>query len=344
MLIIIGLIGLLMVFSPVHGEGQTTGTLIVLSKSENKAEFFSIEHWKKVGEVPTGVAPHEVAISPDGKTAVITNYGNRQPGNTLTVINIPSLQVTQTIDLGEYRRPHGILFKNEQEVVVTAEGQQALIVVNVSTGKITQVVKTNQQVSHMVALSPDGKRAFVANIGSGSVSQVNLEKGELERTIPAQEGTEGIAWQPGSDLLWFSNRGANTMMIYQPSTGKILDTLKTADFPIRIAMAHHQPLALVSCAKAGVVEIWDYQKRQLLKRLSMEVQAAPDVETRLFRDRFGKSPVPIGVVVSGSQHLAFVANSNADVVAVIDLKTLSVIRYLPTAKQPDGMGWTPITF
>ena len=40
-----------------------------------------------VATVPTGDAPHEVAVAPDGRRAVGTNYGTREtPGSNLTVI------------------------------------------------------------------------------------------------------------------------------------------------------------------------------------------------------------------------------------------------------------------
>ncbi len=334
--------GLLLIFSPAFS--QAAGTLIVLSKSENKAEFISLQNWQKVGEVPTGIAPHEVAVSPNGEIAVVTNYGHRQPGHSLTVIHIPEKRVLRTIDLGTFTRPHGIVFLKKNTVLVTAEGKQAVLTVDIATGTIKQVVHTGQKVSHMVVVSGDGKTAYVANIGSNSISVIDLVKGKLQQTLPALEGPEGIALEPHRSHIWFANRGANTIIVYDIQHQRGIDTLHTADFPIRITMAPHVPLALVSCAKAGVVEIWNYQNRQRVARIDMEVKAAPDVETRLFRDRFGKSPVPIGVVVSGTQPLAFVANSNADVVAVIDLSALKVVRYLPTAKQPDGMAWTSYSF
>ncbi|HFB68056.1 MAG TPA: gluconolaconase [Calditrichae bacterium] len=321
---------------------QPAGTLVVLSKSDNKAELFSVKTWQKTGEIPTGIAPHEAAVSPDGRQVVVTNYGNRQPGNTLSVLDLVTKRVVRTIDLGEYTRPHGIVFLNDNVVLVTAEGKKAVVEVDIQSGKIRRAIPTDQQVSHMIVLSPDKHRAFVANIGSGTVSVLDLKNGRPERIIPGQEGTEGIAWQPGSSLLWFSNRGANTVMIYDAATATVVDTLHTRDFPIRIAMSAVKPLALVSCAKAGVVDVFHYRTRKRVASIPMGVTPAADVETRLFKDRFGKSPVPIGVVAHPHVPLAFVANSNADVVAVVNLETLKVVRYLPTAKQPDGMAWSPL--
>jgi DNA-binding beta-propeller fold protein YncE len=44
-----------------------------------------------VATVPTGDAPHEVAVAPDGRRAVGTNYGTREtPGSNLTVIDVPA--------------------------------------------------------------------------------------------------------------------------------------------------------------------------------------------------------------------------------------------------------------
>jgi len=44
---------------------------------------------KEVVRLDTGNGPHEVAVSPDGRTAVACNYGTRgAPGRTLTVIDL----------------------------------------------------------------------------------------------------------------------------------------------------------------------------------------------------------------------------------------------------------------
>ena len=61
------------------------GTLIVLNKSDDTAWLFDGATGEKRAEVPTGGAPHEVAVSPDGALAVVTDYGAETPGNTLTV-------------------------------------------------------------------------------------------------------------------------------------------------------------------------------------------------------------------------------------------------------------------
>jgi YVTN family beta-propeller protein len=63
------------------------GTLLVLNKAANTVSLIDLAKKKSVATIRTGEEPHEVAVSPDGKTAVVCNYGSSPtPGNTLTVI------------------------------------------------------------------------------------------------------------------------------------------------------------------------------------------------------------------------------------------------------------------
>lgn len=117
---------------------------MVLNKSVGTATLVDLGTGKVRATLPTGVGPHEVAVSPDGVTAVVCNYGAQTPGSTLTVIDLTVPAVRQTIDLGECRRPHGIAFLPDgKRVVVTAEAQRALVVVHVESGQVEKVVGTD---------------------------------------------------------------------------------------------------------------------------------------------------------------------------------------------------------
>ena len=64
---------------------------------------------------PTGNGPHEVAVSHNGRLAVVSNYGVRgAPGNSLTVINLAvsaaRLVAFARSILGNYHNPHGSAF------------------------------------------------------------------------------------------------------------------------------------------------------------------------------------------------------------------------------------------
>lgn len=320
-----------------------SGTLLVLNKSDNTVTLIDLKSQNEVATIPTGVGPHEVAVSPNGRIAVIADYGAQTPGNTLTVIDIPNRKQLRTISLGDYRRPHGITWLQGSEVAVTVEANRALITVDVNSGTILRNIETEQNVSHMVAVANKLGRAFVANIGSGSVTIIDLKNNKRIANIATGAGAEGIDISPNEREVWVSNRAANTVTVIDARSLKILATLESKDFPIRVKFVPGGRHVLVSNARSGDVAVFDARTRKEIKRVSMEVKAAEASETskRLFGS-FGQSPVPVGILVAPGLKHAFVANTNADIVTTIDLKTWAIVDRLTTGREPDGLGYSPL--
>ena len=320
------------------GEGQR---LIVLNKSDASAHLIDPASGVLVREVATGSGPHEGAVSPDGKLAVVTDYGQRQPGRTLTVIELTGEEPgSRTIELEGYSRPHGVVFLSDlKRVLVTAEDQQALIVVDVEAGTVVGSVKTEQGASHMVAVAPDERRAFVANIASGTMSAVDLVEMKLLANVATGAGAEGIAVRPGRAEVWVTNRSAGTVTVVDANELEVLAQLPCEGFPIRVAFTPDGGRALVSAPRAGDVAVFDAEKRELLQRVPMRFELAEGSEEHLFAGRFGDSPVPIGVLVRPDGKVAYVANSGANLVAVLDLEQLKVVDAFETGNEPDGMAW-----
>ncbi len=323
--------------------GASGGTLVVLNKAEATASLIDVASGKVVATIPTGEGPHEVDVSPSGRLALVTDYGTRNaPGKTLTVIDIPAARVLRTIDLGEYRRPHGVAWlKDGRHAVVTVEDNKALITVDVDEGKVTGAVKTDQDVSHMVAVTPDGTRAFVANIGSGSVSVIDLEKGTLLRQIETGEGAEGIDITPDGKQVWITNRADDTVSVVDAATLETIGSLEVGAFPIRASVTPDGRHVLVSNARSGDIAVIDTAARKEVRRIGMTFEAA-GTDGRLFGDTFGTSPVPIGILISPDGATAWVANANADRISVVDLKEWKVTGVLTAGKEPDGLGWSPL--
>lgn len=322
-----------------------SGTLLVLNKSDNTVSLIDIAAKKAVATIPTGVGPHEVAVSPNGKLAVIANYGTGpQPGSTLTVIDVPGKKQLKTIDLGEYRRPHGIAWLKGSEVAVTAEGNKALLIVDVNAARVLSAITTDQNVSHMIVVSPKHHRAFVANIGSGSVTVIDLAGKKRTTDIQTGAGAEGIDISPDEKEVWVTNRAANTVSVVDVASLKVTATLESKDFPIRVKFAPGGKHVLVSNARSGDVAVFDAVTRKEVRRIPMQVKASEASSTgaRIFGNQFGQSPVPVGILVAPGLRHAFVANTNADIVTMIDLKTWQIVDRLTAGKEPDGLGYSPL--
>ncbi len=319
-------------------------TLIVLNKYDATASLIDPATGAVRATVGTGIGPHEAATTPDGKFVVVCDYGTRTPGSSLTIIDLERAQPVRRIDLGEYQRPHGIVFLDAERVAVTAEAQQKLLVVNIRTGAVEQAIGTDSRGSHMVAATPDGRLAFVANLGSASASVVDLREGKLIKNIETGAGAEGVAVHPSKPEAWVTNRGADNISIIDTRSLEIVATLEAGSFPIRVAFTPDGTKALVSCARSGDVWVYDANTRGVLARISMNEQPVGDDEkqTRLFSDQFGQSPVPIGILVEPGGERAYIANTNADVISVLDLRTLRLVDRLRAGREPDGLAWSPL--
>ena len=322
----------------ITGSLRAADVLIILNKSDNTASILDAKTGAAKATVPVGKGPHEVEVLAGGKTAAVSNYGTRDDGGrSLTLIDIEKGSAAGTVELPEGARPHGLRALADGRLLVTAEGIKELLVVDPKARKVTARIKTDKEVSHMVAAAPEGKTAFVANIGSGSVTVVDLAAGKVIKDIPTGPGAEGIAITPDGREVWVVNRAADTVSVINTKTLEVAATISSPKFPIRVKITPDGRRALVSCAQSGDVAVFDTASRKGLQRVSIDKEAVPGSDARLFSNQFGKSPVPVGLLIAPDGKRAWVASTNADVVSAIDLGTFTVVGRLTAGKEPDGL-------
>ncbi len=307
------------------------GILVVLNKSDHEAALVDPASDKVLAKLPTGKGPHEVAASPDGRYAYVSNYGQfrifqgqppqQEPGNTITVLDLKQRAVKATFDLGAYMRPHGIwVSRDGTRVWVTSEATQSVLELDAATGKILKVWKTDQQTSHMVVPALDEKKLYVANIGSGSVSVIDRAS-DAVKTIPTAAGSEGIAVSPDGREVWVCNRAANTLSVISTADDRVLATFESGgQMPIRVKFTPDGKQAWVSNARSNSVTVFQVVGRKLIGTVDV-------------------GAVPVGIQMTPDGKLAYVANTNANQVTVMDVAARKVLRTFSTGTEPDGMSW-----
>lgn len=193
----------------------------------------------------------------------------------------------------------------------------------------------------MVAVAPDGSRGYVASIGSGTLTAIDLRERKVLAVVPTGKGAEGIDVTPDGREVWVTNREADTVSVVDTGSLQVVATLPAKTFPIRVKITPNGRHALVSCARSGDVAVFDVgSKLKELRRVAMKLDPAAK-DGRVFQD-FGASPVPIGIVMRPDGKQAWVANANADAVAVLDLESWQVVGTLKAGKEPDGMAYSPL--
>jgi YVTN family beta-propeller protein len=300
--------------------------LIITNKSGDTISFVDLRTLQVIGTASTGRGPHEVAVAPDGRLAFTANYEG--PGDSISVIDTDILKEIRRIPLDPYRRPHGLAMSRDgQMLYVTCEANQAAIEIEAGTGKIRRAFSTQQQITHMLALTPDGRKLYTANILSGTLTAVNLETGEVISQIATGEGCEGIDITPDGKNLWATNREAGTISVLEVETDRVVDSLVCPGFPIRLKFTPDGKMALVTCYLEGSVAFFEVAGRQEVKRIRSGIS----------------SPLrrPIGMLVEPDGGRAFVSNSGEDEVLVIDLQHLEVADRIPSGREPDGLAYVP---
>jgi len=316
----------------VAAPAASAEVVVVLNKSDHEAALVNPATLEVVAKLPTGKGPHEAATSPDGRYAFVSNYGSFQvfretgerrdePGNSLTVLDLKERKVKATFDLGKYTRPHGIwVSRDGSRVWVTCEGAKAVVELESSSGAILKAWDTNQEVSHMVVPTPDEKKLYVANIGSGSVTVIDRST-DIVKSIPTGAGAEGIDVAPSGKEVWVSNRASHTVAVIEVATDRVLVTFESGGLmPIRVKFTPDGKQAWVSNARSNLVTVFDAATRQLVGKV--EVGA-----------------VPVGILMSPDGRRAFVANTNDNKVTVIDVPARKMVTTFTTGTEPDGMAW-----
>ncbi len=336
------LLGLFLILAAAQA---TAGTLLVGNKSAASVSLIDLASGREVARAETQPGPHEVAVSGNGQLAVVTNYGvSGNPGNTLSVIEVAQGRTVGTIDLGDHTRPHGIVFlPDNRHVLVTTEGSQSLITVDVWEGKVVASAPTGQMVSHMLAYDEVGQRAYVANIGSGTVSLINVPRSELLSFHDSGRGAEGIALSPNRRELWVTNRAEDTVSLFDARFLDLKAKVDVPGFPIR-AEAMDDGTILVTSARSGRLSI--------IKPGAGEEGAPGVVDTinisleqeggTILGQAFSGSSVPIGIEISPDGRRVWIAHAAADTVQELQAGTWRQLRLLKTGDEPDAMAYSPL--
>jgi YVTN family beta-propeller protein len=317
-------------------------TLLVVRKTGNAVDFMDPGSGLRLASVATGDAPHEVSVSPDGKRAVVSNYGTReQPGSTLSIIDLEQPHEIRRIDLAPHARPHGVAWFAGDRIAVTTEGSSHLLVVDPATGRIVSEIETADETSHMVVVSADARRAYVTNIGPGTTMAIDLVTGRKLTDIATGAGSEALALTPDGRELWVAARADGHVAVVDTATLEVQARLPLPGIPIRIAMTPDGRTAVATCAGAAELVAFDVRTRTERGRAKVAVPLAAGASERPFARLAPGSSLPVGLLISRDGRNAYVAATMGDQVVQFDIATLEALRSIDVGGEPDGLGSTP---
>jgi YVTN family beta-propeller protein len=308
-----------------HLRAQSTGgRLVVLNKEEATLVTVEAANGKVLGRVATGEGPHEVAVSDDGRTAFVANYGTGSaPGSTISVIDLSAHKELRRVDVSPLRRPHGIHVA-DGKVYFTAEVNRLVARYDPQSNRVDWLLGTGQAGTHMVLVSADGARMYTANIGSNTISIIERGANPLawnETLVSVGRGPEGFDVSPDGRELWAAHSQDGGVSILDLAEKKVTATLDLqTKRSNRLKFTRDGKRVLISDLDAGQLVVVDAASRKEVKRLPL-------------------GRMPEGILIPPDGATAYVAVAGEGLVAVVDLATLEVTGKIETGKGPDGMAW-----
>lgn len=322
-LAVVGAVGAM----PVDTDAQLTGTVLVANKSEATVSFVDLASSEIYATVSTGNGPHELVVSSDGRTAVVTDYGGGgRGGSTLTVIDVAAQRRQATIELGRYTRPHGIQFlPGDSLVAVTSEAGGAVVTVHVDRGEIVQVLETEASGSHMLGATADGATIWTGDMGSHTVTELSRATGGKVRSFRAPAQPEAINVTPDGTRVIAGSNGTGRITAWTTSDGQATTVAEGFGWPYRIFLTPGVERILIPDLENEVLRFFDGTTYEEIGQIDFP----------------GEGPEGL-ILYPDGRHL-FLSLARGNRIAIVDIESREVVGYLPAGAGPDGIGYSPLT-
>ncbi len=304
-----------------------TGLLLVANQFDHTAIVVNPAAGKAIGKIGVDINGHEVAVSPDQRLGYVPIYGNSgvgkpgTDGSTIHVVDLRTFRTIRIIDLGRPVRPHCAKFGPDGLLYVTAELSKAVYVVDVASGKVGGEIPTGTDESHMLVISPDGKRAYTANVGPGSVSVLDLKKRALVTIIPVAKTVQRISISPDGRWIFTHDQNEPRIAVIDTTSNKVA---RWIELPATVYSSKPTPdgKLLLANAPSGKLFVIDLSTEKVL----------------------GTYPIPeaIGeIAVDAAGNYGYISAPQKGTIEIFDIHENKLQAPVALTPGVDGLEWLP---
>jgi DNA-binding beta-propeller fold protein YncE len=319
--------------TPLPAQVAPTGTVIVSNMDAQSVWLIDLATGEARGVIPARAAPHEVAVSSDGRTVVVTNYGAPGAGNLLQFIDLAEGVLLDELTIEGHERLHGVAFlPGDSLLALTSERTSEVLIVGRTDGVPRRTLGTGGGAPHMLALG--GPWIWAANITGGSVARMDPAGRTDTRTWPAGTRTEGLATTPDGREGWTGSMDSGTVVGIDGESGEVIASVTGLGVPYR--------LAVTPDARTVVVSDPEREALVLIERASGTIRTQVDLAAATQAAGLGSTPSPQGFALTPDGAWALVSTKGIDRVALVHLASGRVARFLTTGAGPDGIAFSPV--
>jgi YVTN family beta-propeller protein len=309
-------------------DAEAGAVLLVANQADRNLSIIDPVAGRQIAVIPEGgITGHEVATSPDGRTAYVPIYGDSgvgkpgSDGRNMVVIDIATRKVVGNVDFGHSVRPHCVVYDPNRDLLyVTTELDQTVTVVDPHTLKVVSSIPTSQAESHMLAISHDGRRGYTANVGPGTVSVLDMAARKTVSVIPISSATQRVSIANDDSMVFTADQTKPQLAVIDTSSNKVKAWVPLPSFGYGAASTTDGRWLLVAMPSIDKVAVVDLG--------SLKVARTLDVPRG-----------PAEVLMRPDGLVAYVSCPRSRQVAVIDLAQWKVQAAIDAGAYADGLAW-----
>ena len=261
-------------------------------------------------------------------SAAITVYVSSEKDNTITVIDGDSLEVINTVSVGN--RPRGIeLSPNGKYLYICASDDNTIEVMDTDTLRLVGQLPSGPD-PELLTVSPDGKTLYVANEDDNQVTVVDIAQKTKVAEIPVGVEPEGMAVSHDGRFVVNTSETTNMVHFIDVATRKITDNILVGQRPRFAQFTSDDAEVWVTAEIGGAVSVIDNAAREIKHNIVFPIPGVPKEAVQ-----------PVGVRILKDRSLAFVALGPANRVAVINAQDKKVEGYILTGQRVWQLALSP---
>ena len=277
----------------------------------------------RVSYVDLGLNPHEVAVSPDGRVALLTVPSETfRASRKVIVLDLATATVARTLTLDDHAGPHGVAFINDSVAIVGTLSGTSAAYVDVRNSRVLRSVGRLPENPYVIKTTATG-RVYVSSPHNSKISEIDVATGRVLRTIHIDDDPAGIAVSAdGKELyaaVWRDKVGGG-IAVYDLTRGAVVSRLPATQ-PRRITLTPDEKTIVAS----------DHNHLRLIDRATRQVRSV----------ELGNNSGGSGVTCSPDSTRCYVAQSQAGEIVEVDVAGARILRRFSARPGVDGLAYVP---
>ncbi len=355
--------------------------ILLVEESDNSLGFYDSQTGEEVGRVRLSLWPHEIAVSKDGRTAYVSNFGLRDydlnlgfAGNAVSVIDIANrVEIHRLYTCTKeypYWGPHGVkvspdgkrLYTNVERVWGTRERDPTTIAGQDPTKLIVFDLETRLIIDQFDVPLPAVKPLRMSRESESKLAAVEVAERPAS-IFDAVQGSHNFVFSPdGADLWIFSGRTGVTRM--NPLTGEI--TARLLNFSGAVRSLSFTPDGRLLVSATNEITLIDPKTLHVSQRIGdlgvtqlLYSKATPDngfvlapavwegqvIVIDLAQEKVVHRIVtgidPVQVMIAPDKNSAYVTHGRSRWLSEIDFGNFGERRKISTLGGPNGAAFAP---